>query len=344
MKFAILCNKENSFPLPMAKGLERMLTRIGEDSEVFTDGWKLIRAYQRTNKMFWVKKCVLFFLKQIQTIKLRRLKHFDAIIVVGHMPNAFRRHFIDRKLIHQCLGNLPVVLYDLVSLLDKQQWEQNLRKNKDHTLELYDHYLLISPIHNKQYPSHPSSTTIGIDLDDSLMHPEQKNFQVILDFDRSGYEENRRLQIKALELTETPYIQLRGQYSRETLMKLFRESAALFLSFPESFGLPVCEIQTCGGVVFCPNAGWVNMHQITSNRVGKPDFTPNFNFYSEKLDTLVSQIINLRENFNAEKNRLVFSCNQGLFLNGSTKALQEFVRKLRTKEIYFSRGEEFSNP
>jgi hypothetical protein len=348
MRLAILANNKNSFPKVMAAGLNRMLARIGVESSVFYYGLDGIE-----DKSYLAERRTLPSRLRLAgaTWRLGRLVHklrrYDAIVIVGHNPAAFMRRFWNDQQLRGLLPDIPIILYDLVYLGTRGKWVQWLREGNpamgipnagNFGLERYDWYLSISAVSEHGLPKGKQRlSVIGVDLDDgSLRAGEQNGFVALLDFQRTDHLDERRMQIQALTEANVKWIELRGEYSTSQIRAIYRKCSAYFIAHRESFGLPICELQACGSVVFSPYADWCPSHwmkdDITIDGPGR--LSENFRIYNNDPRSLGSQLRELSAVHDAEYVRRVFFRDQPQFLYGDLDQLQQFADMLRAGKIH----------
>ena len=120
------------------------------------------------------------------------------------------------------------------------------------------------------------------------------------------------------------------------IRKIYRQSSIYFLAHLEAFGLPIAEVQACGGLIFTPYAHWAWAH------FDKPDLTvagegplsDNFRVYENDFETLCNLIEEARKDFNAKQNIETFLRQDGKFLNGDQNKLSEFLSGLTSGNIH----------
>jgi hypothetical protein len=339
MKIAILANAKNSFPKVMADGLRRMLDRIGVKSSVFYSGLNAIE-----DRSYLIERGTVFsrLRHSAETWRLERLARewaqYDAIIIVGHNPNAFMRGFWNDRQLRGLLPDMPIVLYDLVYLGTRPEWARSLREGNAEVgisvggnfgLERYDWYLCTSVVSEQGLsPDKQRLSVIGVDLDDgSLRVGEQKEFIALLDFQRSDHADERRIQIQALAEANVKWIELTGEYSIPQIRAIYRKCSAYFIAHRESFGLPICELQACGSVVFSPYADWCPSHWMKDDMTvaGPGRLSENFQVYENDLKLLVAQLKKMSNGYNPNHVRGVFLRDQPQFYRGDLDQLQQFV-------------------
>ena len=83
--------------------------------------------------------------------------------------------------------------------------------------------------------------------------------------DLPRFENERAIQIQALEETNTSYYQLDRPMTIEEIRKIYRKSCIYFLSCDETFGLPIVELQLCGSYIGTSYKNWAPSHYIKKN-------------------------------------------------------------------------------
>jgi hypothetical protein len=315
---------------PMATGLQRMCRKLDCRAEVLRYGLNLL------NRSTGAKQCLKELLRPWL---IHRLRGMDAVIVVQHLRDAFRKS-LEIERLRQALPNIPILLYDLVYLpvigrwgpWMEQDWQQSTAG-----MERYDGYLCVSD--RSRYPLSseiPPCIRIGIDLDDGSLFPEQKGrFQALLDFKREAYPEERNIQLQALEETGTPFIELSGHYPIADIRRIYRQCSIYFPAHMESFGLPICELQACGSYIFTPYAWWCEAHWIQNGHTdaGAEVLTDNFRVYKNDLAVLKKQIEQIKDLYDACKVVRTLHERQPYMYVGDLETLQKCLQSLQTGEI-----------
>ncbi len=361
MKVAVLGENKPGFIQPMSLGLTTMLTRLGVESQYFPDGLALLNYQQQAGLKNNVKSKSKRFVKSTinrfkpqryllqQTVTRKQLKafeahmaEFDLIVVVCHIPTAFVRRELAGIEKIRSMFDIPIILYQNYYLGTRGNWYQNIVKPTNYGggfgLERYDWYLAASVI--SEYPltgeGHPCSV-IGHDLvDDSLNVNTDKPFKVLLDFERKGFEKYRAIQLRALEETGTQYTQLSGRYSQQQIRALYSEHSALFLSFRESFGLPILENQLCGNFIFSPYKHWAPSHYLNKQAVQNDEglLGSNFRVYENDLERLKLQLVQCKAHYHPQQVREVFEAQYPQFYHGDLGALKIMLDKVIAGQIH----------
>jgi hypothetical protein len=357
MRIAIMADNADNFIRPRAEGLKRILERTGVEGKVFYDGLHFldcpepqaeiktdgITSFARSLKNKFnnpVKK----FLQQTW----KELGQFDVMVVVETVPTAFLTYQLKRiEKVREHFPKMPIVLYSSIYLSTLGEWINFLKngndyhgfiKGKNHFgLERYDWYLIGSATTENPMPKgfQPLSV-IGCDINDGSLYPEQKEFRALIDFERPNHMKERAIQILALEKTKTPYTVLHGRYPMAEIRKIYRQTSMYFLAHLEAFGLPIAEVQACGGLIFTPYArwAWAHFHKADLTIPGEGPLSENFRVYNNDLETLCRMIEEAKAQFNAQKNLEVFLQEDGKFLNGDQAALNAFLEALKRGKIH----------
>jgi len=356
MKIAIMANQADSFVKPLANGLGAMLQKLGVEYKIFYDGLFFLDHNPKPKKIRFggIKELVMSmyqtlfppYKKQMDQI-WKELESYDCMVVIEHMPIGYLKDKLTK--IEEFRLRFPsktVVLYDLVYLSTLGEWISFLKNGNDYHgfiqgknhfgLERYDWYLVASASTDFPLPDGFQPVSIvGCHLDDGSLFPEQKEFRALIDFERPNHMKERALQILALEETNTPYTVLHGRYPQAEIRKIYRSSSIYFLAHLEAFGLPICEIEACGGMVFTPYQKWAWAHYRKDDlrQKGEAPLASNFKVYNNDLQMLKEQILEEKQKFNAKKNLESFQNEDLRFFHGDLKRLKEFIDKLNSGEI-----------
>lgn len=350
-KVAILANDADSFPKPMAEGLHRMFGRIGVQSEIVYDGLdslpRTTGRRDRTSRQTWSQSAKNYGQKILEELAFRRLvrklRNFQVVVIVGHLPAAYYQSFFDDRRLRRALPNLPIVLYDLIYLGTNRWWTERLAScdassrvpaGAHFGVDRYDHYLTVNEANGSPLiPGCGPFHRIGIDLQDpSLCVQEPKEFAALLDFERPGHLRERSDQISACLEANVPFRVLHGHYPMSEIRAVYRKTSVYFLAHDESFGLPICEVQSCGGIVLTPDTGWCKAHHLHDDPRLQARLPDNIVSYENKAH-LVSVLQRLRTNFDPRENLRRFKATQPHYSVGDTAALSSFINDVRDRKI-----------
>src|SRR5262249_25575282 len=103
----------------------------------------------------------------------------------------------------------------------------------------------------------------------------------------------------------------------------------------ESFGLPICEVQACGGMVFTPYSYWAPSHWQKDDLSipGEGRLSENFLVYDNHAEHLIRTLRKLRGSFNPRRVRERFLDEQPDYYYGDRRAISKFVEALASRRI-----------
>jgi glycosyltransferase involved in cell wall biosynthesis len=351
MRIAILANDKNSFVKPLAEGMQRMATALGARPKIFYDGlamlslplgmnWSSPRAAAgQAMRMRRHKKLFDEFVEKI--------REFDLVVVVAHLPSSLTRgSFQNIELLRRFMPECPIVNYDLVYLPTVAKWSGAMLRGEETGLSdadkrsmqpgsfgmgRYDWYLVASPLSEIPMPETPQPCSmIGINLDDGSLYPDQGGeFRVLVDFEqtRSDYLSFREVQLEALRMSGVSYDVLDKPMTRDEIRAVYRKTGAFLMAHRESFGLPICELQACGSLIFTPRAEWAGAHWIKTDlkTPGPGRHSRNFVVYENDAESLARRLEQARAGFDAAGVRNEFLAAQPQLYYGDQKALGDFL-------------------
>lgn len=356
MKIAILANDAATFVKPMADSLAKMLTEIGEAPTIHYNGTHFLRSIptpQFSKSPLRYAKTVLsdiaktivnpFFRSKYKRHLLftsfrsleEDLSASDVIVVITDEPTAFLPVFGIEELRRRF--KIPIVLYTVVNVALWPDTIKRTQKQGGFGLERYDWYFVVSNIGDCPLPKDfDAFSLIGIDLRDSTLYPDQEEFFAILDFPRKGLENERSIQIQALEETNTKYFLLDKPMTIEEIRKIYRKSCLFFLSCSETFGLPIVELQLCGSYICTPFKNWAPSHYVKKNvyEKGEGDLGRNFVVYDNDKTKLKNQIIQIRSNYNPQAVIKEFADAYPHLHHGDMRELKKFMDLVKTGVIH----------
>ena len=358
MKIAIMADTADNFVKPRAEGLNRMLTQMGVSSTVFYDGLffldhKVPETKIRFSGAKELVKSVIHAvnppLKARFNARWKELEGYDLMVVVETVPTAYLTYHLQRvEEVRARFPEMPIVLYSSIYLSTIGEWVRFLKKGNDYHgfikgsghygLERFDWYLIGSATTELPMPKgFQPLTVIGCDLNDGTLFPEQGGkFRALIDFERPNHMAERAIQILALEKTKTDYTVLHGRYPMSEIRKIYRQSSIYFLAHLEAFGLPIAEVQACGGKVYTPYSkwAWAHYHKPDLTVRGPGTLSENFVVYNNDLDELCSKIEADKKAFDPQQNLERFRREDGKFLDGDMDQLKAFVDQVKTGTIH----------
>jgi hypothetical protein len=329
----------------MAEGLDRMFSRIGVRSKVFYQGLEML--YRPSKRLGGLRSSARNIYLQMRFYQAMR--SYDLIVVVNTIPEAFLSPLQIERL-RSWFPDKPVVLYDVMYLptsgnlwnkwLDKGKPDDPnplVRRGGNFGLDRYDWYLCASTMSSlPMLPGRQPYSQIGLNLDDGTLYPDQDHgFIALIDFERPNYMKERAIQIQTLEEIGIPYHILEGRYEIADIRKIYRGISIYFLASPESFGLPICELQACGSKILVPYPDWVSAHWIKTDiyQEGPGKLSSNFIVYDNDKRKLLEIIWNEKDIFNSDAVVKTFQKYHPHYWHGDANSLQSFIDQVARGKI-----------
>lgn len=292
----------------------------------------MLKKYFKIEQNEWITQ-------RTRQLFTEKIKNADLIIVTAHIPNNFLlSHFSlieDTRKEHR----VPIVNYDLVYLPTRSFWKEKIKKaNPTKVLmERYDWYLSVSYVSEEGLKGdyHPFHH-IGLDVTHPDLYVKDKAFIAILDFPQKGFEAERTLQLEVLNELNIPFTQLELPLSKTDLFAIYRKGALFFLSFRESFGLPIVENQLCGNKIVTPYKHWVPSHQLKNDYSQDDEGTLNNNFlvYDNDKETLKNMLLAEQKKLNPTLVCEDFQKDYPYYNHINTVVLKDFLEKIEQKTIH----------
>ena len=320
-RLAILTRAAYRSPRFLAERLGRMLGRLGLQADVHLEGvgW-LVRAGQGRGGRR----------QQLETWAARRriesLRDYDLFVVADSLYplnddvdlTALRAH------------GKPVLMYEVFYAGGAKYWLDRLPRR---VLDKFDGYLCVSGIHGCAPVGSRPIDVIGMDIRPCHPLPRQREreFSVLVDFPRQGYEAQRDEQMEALRRLGIRPVVLQGEYSFGEIESVYRTVSAAFVAFAEAFGLPIAQLQGYGAVILSPEKGWVMRHALLPDGsvfFETPDapFSPNFCFYRD-TDDLCRGLMQLRQDWDPAEVTSRFLQTHPAYSQGDLHALWQALRR-----------------
>lgn len=353
MKFVIFADKSYSYVRPIADGLHKTLLSEGHDSIILYNGiyWLnklnlikvLIGDVYRVfmNLLSWNKRKYIYRFFGLLTFNSSKTKKLlsecDCIIVVNNCPSVFYSNNLKRLEEIRLQYNKPIVNYDF-HYLPNQAWYKRITQDPNHFgLERFDWYLPVGLVTEYAIPENIPQiySCIGMDVKKSNLFPEQKKFKALVDFERKGYEQYRNLVIDTLTELNIPYVALNGRYTTDEIRKIYRQSSIYFVSFRESFGLPIAELQLCGCSILTPYKEWCPAHFLDKSpfESGTGELGSNFYVYDNNEEILRNQLLNIKTTFDANQVMAKFKKEYPDYYKINLDELKIFINKLEAGDI-----------
>jgi hypothetical protein len=344
MNIAILSRPGDCFPNIISKGLVEMLKKENVNAEVIYDAipmlMRLLPLSKKTNHWynnfhFRIRNKIEFYLSDKKI--LNRLKKFDAIILSECLPNAYWRNYYDIESLKKKL-NIPILSYtDNIANapLHKKMWFNNFDFNENrYFINLVPSFTV--EIYNKQFQN---IEEIGINISNCKLDVvEKKEFVALLDFLQPGYESYRHEQKRALEKLGIQTIELFGHYTVEEIRELYRKASMFFMSFPETFGLPIAECLSTGCMIFTPSSSWPMAWRLNEDAKpwGEGILPECFQVYYNE-NTLIDKLHKFREEYHFKETPLkineIFMEKYAKFYYGKQDVLKSVIIKLKENAL-----------
>jgi hypothetical protein len=360
VKLAILANDKASFVRPLAEGLARMAARCGAEAKIHYDGLAMLSL---PLQMTWSSPrsaagTALRLPRNRRRFNefVERIRDADVIVVVAHVPSSLTRDSLRNvETLREMLPTRPIVNYDLVYLPTVEKWGAAMLRGEPAGLteaalevlgagsfgmERYDWYLVGSAISEIPLPpGHQPYSPVGIDIDDGSLYPNQRGeFLVLVDFEqrRKNYRAYRELQLRALEKSGIPFRVLDGRLSRDDIRAIYRKTAVFLMAHRESFGLPICELQACGSLIFTPHSDWAGAHWMKHDITvsGPGSHSGNIVVYRNSVDALVEELHAARVAFNPAGVVKTFAESHPHLFRGNQEVLADFLEKVSDGAIH----------
>ncbi len=339
-KFAILTRPDYRSPRILAESLKFQIEKAGHIADILFDIDTLTRLkkYNETNKSlkyhYWLRKKICNFFKDRKF--LRKLKVYDSIIISECTPNGFwKDHYHIEKLRKKI--NKPILYHEVYYLGNAPTQIEKLHKNADASIERYDFHLAVTEVTEIRTMPNYKWASVGLEMTNwGLSYSSKNEFIALVDFAQKGYEKYQQEQIKVLEQLNIKYIVLEGNYSIDEIRKLYKQSAILFLQFPEAFGMPIAECLACGVQIFTPNSGWPMSWRLDDNpKIHGPGLLPEcFTVYNDEED-LKNKLFGFKIEYNPERTpKSIFDnfiLNYPNLYNGNPKEVQRIIEFISSK-------------
>lgn len=274
-RVAIISRAGYRSPRYLATGLQRMLDRIGAKADCFLHGMSWLETIRQRRASRRHRA-----IAAVADVWVRYLKRYD-LIVVSDTIGAARDATLLAPL--RTLGR-PLFFYEVFALSGSRHW---LDRFPPSAVSLFDAFLVSSAIHDDAPVPGPPIFEVGLELLEAPTQRRDRPPLAMIDFERKGYEEDRRLQLDALGDVDMPHFSLQGEYTFREIVVEYERSAVAFLAFPEAFGVPIAQLQNQGSLIASPHRSWAKRHALLpagSVFHDEAPFTDNFVFYTDRQD------------------------------------------------------------
>lgn len=338
---AIVTKPNYSSPRILANCLHSFLSQAeGVKSEVFYElfVFKRLLSYAKVAKNYnyitWKGYQLIHYIQD--QLFLRKLKKYDAVIIVECSPKAFLSDSFDFVKLRKKLEGIPLIFHEVYYLGNAPTMVSYLNDGGHHQEDIFDWHLSVSEVTEiRSKPKAPWSQ-VGLYLKSTGLAPvSKKEHLAIIDFYREGYEKERNEQIKALEAVGIPYIELSGSYTFDEIREIYKKATFYFLQFPESFGLPIAECLSCGAYVFTPDTSWGMAWRLDDEvEIHGPGKLADCFVVYDGQEGLQEKLRQYKLEYDLEKTPQkvfeIFMENYSDYYNGNKAELNYFLEKLKS--------------
>jgi hypothetical protein len=318
-----------------------MLNEHGVENKIFYEAVPMLMRLLPMNKkpkrwhnnfLFRLRNKLIYYRSDKQLLKT--LDQYDAIIISECYPNAFWRNYF-------ALDELKRVYRGrLISYTESPLDAAPVNKSRhldedDYDESIYDFNLFVTDIMEVKKKLKPNQAVVGVNISNNtqLAPTVKKEFLAVLDFAQPGFEKYRLEQLNVLKSLDIKTIQLEGRYPIEEIRRIYSEASVFFLSFPETFGLPIAECLSCGAYIFSPDSSWPMSWRLDESPVSQgPGLLPDcFQIYQD-LEDLLAKLKKLKEEFDPEQTPKhvfqIFTKNYSHFYTGNQDDLFRIIGQL----------------
>jgi hypothetical protein len=325
MRIIIISRSGDRFPNIISKGLLEMIQNLGFEGEIIYEIPFLMRSLPLNEKPVRWEANIGFRLREkikyfIYDYKLKKkLAKSDLIIVSECFANLFWRNYIYVEVLRK-ISKAKIVSYTDGPLDSAPEHKLRWLTTNDFDETRFDYNLFVTDKIERKLDLNANQFKIGVKLTELNNFKFTSNIiQVLFDFDQEGFEQERELQIKAVESLGIQYRKLIGKYSNKEIRKIYSESNLIFLSFPETFGLSIAEALYCGCRIIIPDRSWVMSWDLYEKL---PECFVVYN-----SDNIIDVLRKESEstNYSRDKVQRDFLEKYPFFLNGNKNELEKFL-------------------
>lgn len=301
VRIALITSRNNGSPKILAETLNSFLIKQDIRSKIFYSDRALNRLYSLREipqkKIIWLLSKISSIFQD--TIMIKELRKFDAIILCGTTPFAFYKDSYNIKKLRQLVPEVPILYYAVQYLGNSPTLMEKLSGNLEDLLSKFDWHLSVSEITEiRQKPKYPWSQ-IGLYLEETDLSPSPKNeFSALVDFEQPGYEKFRQDQIETLEELGISFHALEGKYSISEIRKLYKQASIYFMQSKEAFGLPIAECLACGTYIFTADSSWPMSWRLDENvEIHGPGSLPKCFILYQGREDLKNKVVSIRDGY-----------------------------------------------
>jgi hypothetical protein len=267
---------------------------------------------------------------------IKKLKKFDIIIVAESYANLFWKNYLYIEIL-RTHTKAKIISYSDSPLDAAPNNKLKWLRSSDFDEKRFDANLFLTNTVEVYFPNNSKQFTIGVNISYLFRQAVLKKNEIlaVLDFPQNGYELDRLMQIKVLNELGIKTLELKKNYSREEILKIYTEATFFFLSSPETFGLAIAECLSLGTIIFSPSSSWPMAWRLNKNPRSKEDgLLPClcFKVYNNEynLKSILNKLI-IDYDFNTSP-QSVFKCFRESYKNyfeGDTYQLKSFLNFLK---------------
>lgn len=338
MRIAIIVRPDDASPKVLAISLQKLLAKCEVASDIFYEHGFLMRRvplfgkFRQQGKLHFTIKRYLKHYWSDRKLMLT-LKKYDAIVVSDCEPNGFWKHHFGIENLKRQFKK-PIAFHEVYYLGNVPTHVKRLKLQGHPTMERYDWHLAVTDITEIKSSPRPPWSLVGLNLEgEGLEIGHKSDFFAIVDFERKGYEKYRDDQIKVLEKLRLPYVAFEERMSMSEIRDYYKKASLIFLSFPETFGVPIAECLACGTAIFTPSSSWPMSWRLDANpepnSIGK---LPNCFVEYKTPDGLQKLLKKFYEDWDMVKKpkeiQDTFFKTYPHFYSGNLEGVHEFVKVL----------------
>lgn len=343
LKIAIITKPTYASPRVLANCLNIFLNENGYQSELFfkINVFKRLLDYSAVKNRYSFLSWAIY--KITNTISdrlfLKKLRTYDLVIIAETSPRVYYSDHYNFKRLKELLGDIPLVYHGVYYLGNAPTMVDLLNTEGHNSESIFDWHLSVSEVTEiRQKPSPPWSQ-VGLYLKSTGLKPlPKKEIFALVDFERKGHEETRKIQIETLEALKIPYVALSGKFTISEIREFYQRATFYFIQFGESFGVPIAECLSCGCIIFTPDSSWGMAWRLDENPQihGPGTLAECFVVYKDR-NNLKTRLELFKDSYDLvetpKKIFDIFRQHYGSYYHGNISALKEFLRRVKNKEI-----------
>jgi hypothetical protein len=251
----------------------------------------------------------------------KKLAEADLIIVSECFANLFWRNYMYIEILRK-ISKAKIVSYSDAPLNSAPIHKLRWLNSNDFDETRFDYNLFVTDKIQRKVELKANQFKIGVKLTELTDFNLSNNiFQVLFDFEQDGFEEERELQVRAVQSLGIQNKKLFGKYTNKEIRQIYSESNLLFLSSPETFGLSIAEALYYGCKIMIPDRSWVMSWDLYE------ELPECFVVYNRDniVEVLISELMSL--NNSREKVQRQFQEKYPFFTHGNTNEVEKFLNQ-----------------